>query len=65
MENQKLGPGLACNLDFAKGKYLNHKFKIFSKIVLVGRRGKLTCLTQTYQRLASEGRPLGRFFGKK
>ena len=25
MEDQKLGPGLACNLDFAKGKGLKPK----------------------------------------
>ena len=30
MEDQKLGPGLACNLDFAKEKGLEPKVKKFS-----------------------------------
>ena len=51
MEDQKSGPGLACNLDFAKGKRLESKVKKFSKTVQVGRRGEQTCLTQTYHRL--------------
>ena len=34
MKDQKLGPGLACNLDFAKGKGVKPKVKNFSKIVL-------------------------------
>ena len=33
MEDQKLGAGLACNLDFAKEKGLEQKVKYFSKIV--------------------------------
>ena len=33
MEDQKSGPGLACNLDFAKGKGLKPTVKKFSKIV--------------------------------
>ena len=33
MENEKPGPRLACNLDFAKKKGLEPKAKTFSKIV--------------------------------
>ena len=33
MEDQKSGPGLASNLDFAKGKGLKPKVKKISKIV--------------------------------
>ena len=33
MEDQKLGPGVACNLDFAKGKGHELKVKKLSKIV--------------------------------
>ena len=33
MKDQKSGPGLACNPDFAKGKGLKPKVKIFFKIV--------------------------------
>ena len=62
MEDQKLGPGLACNLDFAQGKELKLKVKKFSKIVSVGIRNEQTCLTQTPHRLGSGGRPLGKFF---
>ena len=61
MENQKSGPGLACNLDFAKGIGLESKVKKLSKIVQVGRRGERTSLTQTYQRPRSGGRLLGDF----
>ena len=31
MEDQKLGPWLACNQDFAKGKRLEQKLKSFQK----------------------------------
>ena len=50
MENWRLGPRLACNLDFAKGKGLKPKVKKCSKIFYVGRRGEQTCLTQTYHK---------------
>ena len=33
MEGRKLGPGLACNLDFTKEKGLESKVKKISKIV--------------------------------
>ena len=49
--DQKSGPGLACNLDFAEGKGLEPKVENFSKIVKVERRGEQTGLTQTYHRL--------------
>ena len=42
MEDQKPGPGLACNLGFAKEKGLERKSKKISKIVQVGRRGQPT-----------------------
>ena len=58
---QKSGLGLACNLDFAKGKELETKVKKFSKIVQVVRRGEQNCLTQTYHGLESVGRPLDDF----
>ena len=61
MKDSKSEPGLACNLDFAKGKGLEPKVKKLSKIVQAGRRGEQTCLTQTYQRLRFGGRPLGNF----
>ena len=32
MENEKPGPRLACNLDFAKKKDLNQKLKLFLKL---------------------------------
>ena len=56
MENQKLGPGLACNLGFAKKKGLESKSKKISKIVQVGRRRQQTSLVQTYYRRGSGGR---------
>ena len=56
MEDQKLEPGLACNLGFAKEKGLKPKVKKISKIVLVGRRGEQTSLAQTYRRRWSGGR---------
>ena len=58
---QKSGPGLACNLDFTKGKELEPKAKNFSKIGLIGRRGEQTCLTLTCHRLGSGGGLLGNF----
>ena len=36
MENQKPGRGLACKLDFAKGKDLNQKLKRFPKLLKLG-----------------------------
>ena len=33
IENWRLGPELACNLDFAKGKGLKPKVEKFSKLV--------------------------------
>ena len=60
MEEEKSGPGLAYNLDFAKGKDLNQKFRFF-QIVQVGRHGEQISLIQTYHRLGSGGRPLGDF----
>ena len=68
MEDQKLGPGVACNLDFVTGKRLEPKVKKFSKIVQVERRSEQTFLAQTYHRLGSGSRPLAifcNFFGKK
>ena len=59
MEGLKSGLGFECNLDFAKGKGLEPKVSKFSK---VGRRDEQTCLTQTYHRRMSGGRPLGDFF---
>ena len=57
MEDQKLGPGLACNLGFAKKKKEHeHKSKKISKIVQVGRRGQQTSLVQTYHIRRSRGR---------
>ena len=61
MEDQKLGTGLACSLDFAKGKGLEPKIKFIFRIVEVGRRGEHTCLTQTHHRLRYGGQPLGNF----
>ena len=56
MEDQKPGPRLAWNLDFAKGKGLKPKFKKIAKIVRIGRRGEQTSLSQAYHRRGSEGR---------
>ena len=56
MEDQKPGPGLACNLGFAKEKGLERKVKKISKIVQVGRRREQTSLVQTYRRRWSGGR---------
>ena len=50
MEDQKPGPGLACNLDFTKEQGLEPKVKKVSKIVEIGRRGEQTSLTQTYHK---------------
>ena len=62
MEAQNRGPGLACNLDFAKGEGLEAKVKKASKIVQIGRRGEQTSLTQTYHRRGfGGGQPLGDF----
>ena len=36
MEDQKSGPGLACNLDFAIGKDLKLKVKKFPKLFKLG-----------------------------
>ena len=36
MEDQKSGPGLACNLDFATGKCLEPKVKNFPKLSKLG-----------------------------
>ena len=36
MADQKLGPRLACNLHFAKGKDLNQKLKKFPKLSKLG-----------------------------
>ena len=36
MEDQKPGCGLSCNLDFAKDKDLNQKFKRFPKLSELG-----------------------------
>ena len=36
MEDQKSGPGLSCNLDFAQGKDLNQKLKRFPKLSKFG-----------------------------
>ena len=35
-EDQKSDPGLACNLNFAKEKDLNQKFKKFPKLSKLG-----------------------------
>ena len=56
MEDQKPGPGLACNLGFAKEKRLKSKVKKISKIVQVGRRGEQTSLVQMYHSRGSKGR---------
>ena len=56
MENQKPGPGLACNLGFAKEKELEPKVKKISKIVQVGRHSEQTSLVPTYHRWGSGGR---------
>ena len=50
MEDQQLGPGLACNLGFAKEKGLQPKVNKISKIVYVGRRGEQTSFVHTYNR---------------
>ena len=68
MEDQKPGPGLACNLSFATEKGLEPKVKKISETVEVGRRGEQTSLVRTYPRRGSRGR--GRaifwiFFWKK
>ena len=36
MEDQKSGPGLSYNLEFAKGKDLNQKLKRFPKLSKLG-----------------------------
>ena len=36
MEGEKPGPGLACNLDFAKRKDFNQKLKRFPKLSKLG-----------------------------
>ena len=56
MEDQKPGPGLACNLGFAQEKELEPKSKKIFKIVQVGRCGEQTSLVQTYHRRGSGGR---------
>ena len=55
MENQNMGPGLACNLDFAAEKGLEPKVKKIFKIVEIGRRSERTRLTQSYHRRGSWG----------
>ena len=55
MEDQKPGPGLACNLGFAKENGLKPKSKKISKIVQVGRGDQLASLVQTYYRRGSRG----------
>ena len=42
MEDQKSGPGLACNLGFAKEKGLEPKIQKISIIASVGRYGEQT-----------------------
>ena len=42
MEDKKPGPGLACNLGFAKQKGPEPKVKQIFKIIEVGRRGEQT-----------------------
>ena len=64
MEDQKWGPGLACNLDFVKWKGLEPKVEKIFKILQIGRGGKQIFLTQTYHRLGSRGWPLGDFLEK-
>ena len=61
IEDQKPGPELAWNLDFAKGEGLEPKVKNIFKIVQIGRRGEQTSLTQTHCRRGLEA-TAGRFF---
>ena len=62
MQDQKSGPELACNQDFAKEKGLEPKVKKKFLILSVGRLGGQISLMQTYHRLGSEVRPLGDFY---
>ena len=65
MEDQKLEPGLVCNLGFDKAKGLEPKVKKISK---VGRCGEQISLVKTYHRRGSGGRSRAiflNFFGKK
>ena len=48
MEDQKPGPGMACNLSFGREKGLEPKVKKISETVEVGRRGEQTSLVRTY-----------------
>ena len=62
MEDQKPGPGLACNLGFAKEKDLNLKLKRFPKL------SKLEDVVRKYLRRGSGGRRWAifwNFFWKK
>ena len=68
MEDQPLGPGLACNLGFAKEKGLQSKVNKLSKSIYVGRRGEQTSLVRTYNRWEFGGRRWAifwNFFWKK
>ena len=61
MEDQKRGPGLACNLDFAKGKGFEPKVKKIFKIVKTRRLGEQTSFPNVSQ-MGVSGPVAGRFF---
>ena len=48
MEDQTLGPGLARNLDFAKGERFEPKLKKIFQNVKIGKRGAQISIAQTY-----------------
>ena len=68
MEDQKPGPGFACNLGFAKEESLEPKAKHIFQIVKDGRRGEQSSLVQTYHSQGSGGHRWAvfwKFFWKK